>query len=65
MLQWVFIFGGFHLQKKKKKGKVILGQVFSLIPPFPNVEGLLIFSEMIAAASMLGPISSLMFSKPW
>lgn len=62
MLQWVFIFGGFHLQKKRK---VILGQVFSLIPPFPNVQGLLIFSEVIAAASMLGPISSLMFSKPW
>lgn len=56
ILQWVFIFGDFHLQKKKRK--------FSPSLTFPNVEGLLIFPEAIAAASMPGPISSLIFPKP-
>ena len=63
ILQWVFIFGGFNLQKKKKKG--ILGWVFSLSPTVLNSEGLLIFTEAIAAASMSEPISSLIFPKPW
>lgn len=59
VLQWVFIFGGFQWKKRK----VILGRVFALSPTFLSVEGLFIFPEAISAASVPGPIPSLIFFK--
>lgn len=60
ILQQVLVFGGFNLQKKKSSSWARV----SLSPTFPNVEGLLIFPEAIAAVRMPEPISWLIFPKP-